>query len=132
METYYIIGFVTVYVVGIATGMYAASQLEKKIEKRIKRDVHIPRYISVSYIEQAPQWFYGMYLYSSKNTGHYKKFSNIRDANIVLEAMGCDIKLPEYFYRNDGEKKLQIIKTKFNKANHGECVFDYDDCMDIS
>ena len=31
-----IIGLITIYVMGIATGMYVASQIEKDIDKRIK------------------------------------------------------------------------------------------------
>jgi hypothetical protein len=31
-----IIGLIAIYIVGIATGMYFASQIEKDIDKRIK------------------------------------------------------------------------------------------------
>ena len=37
METLYIIGALVMYFLGIATGMYFSSQIEKDIDKRIKK-----------------------------------------------------------------------------------------------
>jgi len=37
MEALFIISHLAVYCVGIATGIYAASQIEKDINKRIKK-----------------------------------------------------------------------------------------------
>ena len=36
-DSFYLIGGIVLYILGIVTGMYAASQMEKDINKRIKK-----------------------------------------------------------------------------------------------
>lgn len=124
----YIIFAVLIFLCGIITGMYFVSQVEKKIDKHIS---NTPKKISAVYIEQSPQWFYGLYLYRNGSSGHYKKFSSLDDANAALQTLGCDLTIPRT-YSNEGIQMLERIKIDFVKKHGEECTFEHDDIMDVS
>ena len=56
-----------------------------------------------------------------KGYNQFDKISDLQSANIILEKMGIDNKLPEYY----SLKKLQAIRD-----NHID-IFDFNNCMDV-
>ena len=79
--------------------------------------------VEATYLEpgQLNSKFYGLYLFD-ENNNQFDKISDLQNANIILEKMGIDNKLPEYY----SLKKLQAIRD-----NHID-IFDFNNCMDIS
>ena len=95
---------------------------------------NILKKVNVTYIEQSPQLFYGMYLYNDTDNNHFDKLDHDA-ANIILKTLTQnipkikDLELPERL-TNKSIKDLNLIKKHLNKAQPD--IFDWDDIMDIS
>ena len=112
---------------GILVGFYIATQLERKI---IRKTRLAPTKISVSYVEQGPGMFYGMYIHNDST--RYCKLSRINEANAVLRSLGIEDKLPESISQDGSITDLNNIMGKFNEEHYPDCEFDWDNCMDVS
>jgi len=90
--------------------------------------------INVSYIEQNPRSFYGMYLYNDTDSNHFLKLDIVK-ANSLLKVLTQniseikDLELPRKL-TSENIKILNKIKTHLNEAEPN--MFDWDDIMDIS
>ena len=98
-----------------------------------KKEIELKR-VNVTYVEQRPQSFYGMYLYNDNYQGNFEKLD--RDsANTLLKVLTQnipeikDLELPSRLTSSSMED-LDLIKKHLNESQPG--IFDWDDIMDVS
>jgi len=112
---------------GMLIGFYIATQIERKLNRKTRL---APTKINVSYVEQGRGMFYGMYIHNDST--RYCKLSRVEEANAVLRSLGIGEKLPESISQDNSITILNNIMGQFNEIHYPDCVFDWDNCMDVS
>tara|TARA_R100001440_G_scaffold37685_2_gene57183 strand:- start:23616 stop:24005 length:390 start_codon:yes stop_codon:yes gene_type:complete len=127
-----VIAFIVLFITGMAAGFYICTQISDKHAHRFNEMRTKPVRILVSYVEQGPGRFYGMYIYDDIKDQWYCKFSSLVEANAILQSYGIKTPLPESISERGSTTKLDMITKRFTWEHADYVEFDWNQCMDVS